>query len=61
MQLSNEDLFHQQCYVGGAWIDADSLATTTVTNPADGRALGTVPRRVARSRLLPIDIHSGEH
>ena len=32
-----------QCYVDGAWIDADSGATKTVANPATGRAIGTVP------------------
>jgi len=43
MELENPSLFRQQCYVDGAWADADSGATSAVTNPADGSALGTVP------------------
>ena len=43
MRLSDSSLFRQQCYVGGAWSDADGGATVEVTNPADGAVLGTVP------------------
>ncbi len=44
MQLNNPALFRQQCYIDGAWVDADTGATVEVTNPADGAVLGTVPR-----------------
>ncbi len=44
MQLNNPALFRQQCYIDGAWVDADSGATVEVTNPADGAVLGTVPK-----------------
>jgi succinate-semialdehyde dehydrogenase/glutarate-semialdehyde dehydrogenase len=44
MQLDNPALFRQQCYIDGAWVDADSGATVEVTNPADGAVLGTVPK-----------------
>ena len=44
MQLKNPALFRQQCYIDGAWVDADSGATAEVTNPADGAVLGTVPK-----------------
>ena len=30
-------------YVGGEWVDLDSAGTLEVTNPATGRAIGTVP------------------
>jgi succinate-semialdehyde dehydrogenase/glutarate-semialdehyde dehydrogenase len=43
-QLKDPALFRQQCYVDGAWIDADSGATIEVTNPATNEVLGTVPR-----------------
>ena len=43
MQLSNSNLFRQQCYIDGAWVDAESKATFVVTNPADGATLGRVP------------------
>lgn len=43
-QLKDPALFRQQCYVDGAWIDADSGATIEVTNPATNEVLGTEPR-----------------
>jgi succinate-semialdehyde dehydrogenase / glutarate-semialdehyde dehydrogenase len=43
MQLKDSALFRQRCYVDGTWIDADSKGTITVTNPADGAVLGTIP------------------
>ncbi|MEM7225618.1 MAG: NADP-dependent succinate-semialdehyde dehydrogenase [Pseudomonadota bacterium] len=42
--LSDGGLFRQQCYIDGAWCDAESGATVAVTNPADGSHLGTVPK-----------------
>ncbi|MGO4727466.1 MULTISPECIES: NADP-dependent succinate-semialdehyde dehydrogenase [unclassified Inquilinus] len=44
MKLSDSKLFRQQCYIDGAWVDADDGRTIAVTNPAGGTQLGTVPR-----------------
>jgi succinate-semialdehyde dehydrogenase/glutarate-semialdehyde dehydrogenase len=44
MNLADTSLFRQQCYIDGAWADADDGATLDVTNPADGAKLGTVPK-----------------
>ncbi len=44
MELKNQALFRQQCYIDGVWADADSGETITVSNPANGEAVGTVPR-----------------
>ena len=41
--LHDPALFRQQCYVDGAWIDADDGGTHSVTNPATGKGIGTVP------------------
>jgi len=41
--LTDPRLLRMQCYVDGAWIDADSSATKVVANPATGRTIGTVP------------------
>jgi len=41
--LKDPSLLRQQCYVDGAWIDADAGGTTQVTNPATGEVIGTVP------------------
>jgi succinate-semialdehyde dehydrogenase / glutarate-semialdehyde dehydrogenase len=37
-------LFRQQCYIDGAWADADGGETIPVNNPATDEVIGTVPR-----------------
>jgi len=44
MQLNDSRLLRQQCYIDGAWVDADNGATLEVTNPATGEVLGSVPK-----------------
>ena len=43
VQLKDMSLFRQQCYINGAWVDADNQSTLAVYNPADGVQIGTVP------------------
>ncbi|MGB1310440.1 MAG: NADP-dependent succinate-semialdehyde dehydrogenase [Leucothrix sp.] len=43
MQLQDSSLLHEKCYINGQWLDANSAATITVTNPANGDVLGTIP------------------
>ncbi len=43
MQLTDNRIFHQQAYINGTWIDAESQAVLEVTNPAEGSIIGTVP------------------
>jgi succinate-semialdehyde dehydrogenase/glutarate-semialdehyde dehydrogenase len=43
-KLTDSKLFRTQCYIDGAWVDADDKSTITVLNPADGNVVGTVPR-----------------
>jgi succinate-semialdehyde dehydrogenase / glutarate-semialdehyde dehydrogenase len=43
MQLQDSNLFRQQCYVDGAWIEASSGQSLVVMNPATQAKLGTVP------------------
>ena len=40
LNLKDPELLRQQCYIDGAWVDADNGATLDVTNPATGE-LGT--------------------
>ncbi len=44
----------EQVFIGDAWVDADDGATITVTNPATGDTIGTVPRcgRVETARAI---------
>src|SRR5919198_492489 len=44
LSLKDRKLLRQQCYIDGAWVDADSGKTLAVHNPATGEELGTVPR-----------------
>jgi succinate-semialdehyde dehydrogenase / glutarate-semialdehyde dehydrogenase len=41
--LSYTDFLREQCYIDGAWVDADSGKTFAVTDPGTGKQLGTVP------------------
>ena len=51
IQLSDPSLFREQCYVDGAWVDADDRATIKVDDPASGEVIGSVPRMgVAETR-----------
>ncbi|WP_131112245.1 NAD-dependent succinate-semialdehyde dehydrogenase [Sulfuricystis thermophila] len=43
MQLRDPDLFRQQAFICGAWIDADTAATVAVYDPASGEKLAEVP------------------
>jgi len=44
LELKDPKLFREQCYIDGAWLDADDKSTVEVNNPADGAVLGTVPK-----------------
>ena len=44
LSLSDPTLLRQACYLNGTWCAADSGAVLTVTNPASGEQLGTIPK-----------------
>jgi succinate-semialdehyde dehydrogenase/glutarate-semialdehyde dehydrogenase len=51
LQLKDMSLFRQQCYIDGAWVDADDKSTLSVHHPANGELVGTVPKMgVAETR-----------
>jgi succinate-semialdehyde dehydrogenase/glutarate-semialdehyde dehydrogenase len=54
-ELKDMSLFRQQCYVDGAWVDADDRATLAVHNPADGSQVGTVPKMGAAETRRAIE------
>ncbi|WP_435171750.1 NAD-dependent succinate-semialdehyde dehydrogenase, partial [Falsirhodobacter sp. 1013] len=43
MNLRDPSLLKSACLVNGAWVQARSAEIITVTNPADGQTVGTVP------------------
>ena len=55
MQLNDPKLFRQQCYIDGAWADADGGKTFDVFNPADGSKLGTAPDMGQKEARRAID------
>ena len=55
MQLNDPRLLRQQCYIDGAWVDADGGETIEVTNPADASVLGRVPRMAAAETRRAIE------
>jgi succinate-semialdehyde dehydrogenase/glutarate-semialdehyde dehydrogenase len=55
MSLKDSKLFRQQCYVGGAWVNAGNGGAFPVTNPVDGSQIGTVPSFSAADTQRAID------
>jgi acyl-CoA reductase-like NAD-dependent aldehyde dehydrogenase len=55
LELKDPDLFRQQCFLNGEWVDARSGETITVRNPADGSVLGTVPKMGADETRAAIE------
>ncbi|MFC0206131.1 NAD-dependent succinate-semialdehyde dehydrogenase [Novosphingobium soli] len=53
--MAYTDFLKQQCYIDGAWVDADSGATFEVTDPGSGAVIGTVPKMGAGETARAID------
>jgi succinate-semialdehyde dehydrogenase/glutarate-semialdehyde dehydrogenase len=58
MKLKDSSLFRQQCYIDGAWVDADGGETIPVTNPSNGETIGTVPKMGAAETRRAIEAAS---
>jgi len=43
MEIKNQKLFQNKCYIDGNWIDSKNKKTIEVNNPADFKVIGTVP------------------
>jgi succinate-semialdehyde dehydrogenase/glutarate-semialdehyde dehydrogenase len=54
-QLKDMNLFRQQCYINGEWVDADNKSTIAVHNPADGQQIGSVPNMGAAETRRDIE------
>jgi succinate-semialdehyde dehydrogenase/glutarate-semialdehyde dehydrogenase len=44
LNLQDQTLLKQQCYINGVWLSADRNLSLPVTNPATGEQLGVVPK-----------------
>jgi succinate-semialdehyde dehydrogenase / glutarate-semialdehyde dehydrogenase len=54
MELTDQKLVRTQCFVNGEWIDAADGRTSTVSNPATGAAIATVPVLDGKATQLAI-------
>ncbi|NRR29171.1 NADP-dependent succinate-semialdehyde dehydrogenase [Oxalobacteraceae bacterium] len=55
LDLKDPTLLRQQCHINGEWCDADDGSTITVSNPATGAKLGTVPHMGAAETRRAIE------
>ncbi len=55
LTLKDPSLLRQQCFIAGQWCDADGGATISVTNPATGEVLGSVPKMGAAETRRAIE------
>ena len=53
--VNDPALIREQCYVNGAWIDADNGETVAVTNPANGAEIAAVPMMGADETARAVD------
>ena len=44
MELKNQSLFQEKCFVGGEWISSQSGEVIKVDNPANSKIIGEVPK-----------------
>jgi len=54
-RLKDMQLFRQQCYIDGQWVDADDGTMLAVPNPATGEQVGTVPKMGVTETKRAID------
>lgn len=55
MPLKGANLFRQQAYINGAWLNADTRQTIEVNNPATGEIIGSVPKMGAAETSRAIE------
>ncbi|MEP1215669.1 MAG: NADP-dependent succinate-semialdehyde dehydrogenase [Marinobacter sp.] len=55
MPLIDSNLFRQQAYINGAWLNADTRETIEVNNPATGEIIGSVPKMGATETSRAIE------
>ena len=44
MKIKNKELFKEQCYIDGKWVDSSNNETIEVNNPATLEIVGKVPK-----------------
>ena len=55
MKLKDQELFRQQCYIDGKWVDANSGESVEITNPPNGEIIGRMPNAGAKETQRAIE------
>ena len=55
MELKNNTLFKETCFIGGKWIESDSGEKIKVNNPANNEIIGEVPKCSTSETAKAID------
>ena len=61
MDIKNSELFKNQCYINGSWVNADDGSTSDIVNPANSKQLGTVPNCGSNETLKAIKAAKEAH
>ena len=55
LQLKDQDLFRQKCFINGEWVDSDSGDTFDIYNPSDLTLVGTMPNTKKSETIRAIE------
>ena len=61
MDIKNSELFKNQCYINGSWVNADDGSTSNIVNPANTKQLGTGPNCGSNETLKAIKAAKEAH
>jgi len=61
IDIQKSELFKNQCYINGSWVDADDGSTSDIINPANSKQLGTVPNCGSSEALKAIQAAKEAH
>ena len=56
MELKNNTLFKETCFIGGKWIESNSGEKIKVDNPANNEIIGEVPKCSTSETRKAIDV-----
>ena len=55
MKIKNKELFKEQCYIDGKWVDSSNNKTIEVNNPATLEIVGKVPKCGSKETKIAIE------
>ena len=55
MKIKNKELFKEQCYIDGKWVNSSNNETIEVNNPATLEIVGNVPKCESEETKIAIE------